>query len=156
MSNTVLGFYNATLADILYRDLMNSRDSFKILDVGTKPGYPIDIYFENLDRHAEMLMKFEVALPGVDPRDVTVTRNQDGELRIRYEKPTPPTEPDGTLKNREYVVRTISQKSFDLSWKISRKFDLNRLESFWKNGLLTISIPVSAASLPEEVPVAIL
>lgn len=144
-----MSHFNAALADILFRNLLNSYDSFKIVDSGLKPGYPVDIYFENLDDERNVLMKFEFALPGVKPEDVSVTRNSDGELRVRFDKPKDDT-------SKEYVVRTISRKSFDLSWKISRKFDISKLESTWSNGLLTITIPRSQDSLPETVEVKIL
>ena len=143
--------YNAALADLLFRNLLDAQDNFKVVDPGLKPGYPVNIYFEGLDGDEKLaIMKFEFALPGVNPENVKVTRNSDGELRVKFDKP------DDDDTTREYIVRTISRKSFDLSWKISRKFDLSKLESVWKNGLLTMSIPRSAETIPETVEVKIL
>lgn len=142
--------YDAALADLFFRNLLDAGDNFKIVDNRLKPGYPVDIYFEGLDGDEKLaVMKFEFALPGVTPENVKITRNSDGELRVKFDKP------ENTVA-REYVVRTISRKSFDLSWRISRKFDLSKLESVWKDGLLTISIPRSVETLPETVEVKIL
>lgn len=141
---------DATLADVLFRNLLDAAGTFKIVDDRLKTGYPVDIYFENLNADEKLVtMNFDFALPGVKPDSIQITRNSDGELRVKFDRPV-------DTSDREYVVRTISKKSFDLSWRISRKFDLTRLESFWKDGLLTIKIPRSAESLPETVEVKVL
>lgn len=131
-------------ADLLFRNLLEARDQFKLMSPGVRPGYPLDVYFEG--EGSESKLKFEFALPGVDPENINITRTKDGELRVKYDKPE-------DRSDCKYILRAISRKSFDLTWKISAKFDLTKLETVWDNGLLTISIPKSESGLPESVSV---
>lgn len=134
--------------DLLFKNWFNSNQHFRILDRDVKTGYPVDIFFENLDSD-NPLLKLEFALPGADPSTVKVTRSVDGELRVRYDKPD-------ESSNKAFISRSISRKSFDLSWKISAKFDLGKMETYWYNGLLTLVIPQKLSAIPESVEVKIL
>lgn len=145
-------FYPEQFSEIFFRNLLDADSGLRLFNANTRTGYPVDIFFENLQMEndsGKTTLNFQFALPGVLPTDVKITRTNDGELRVRYDKPK-------SNESRDYISKSISSKSFDLSWKISGKFDLSKLESTWLNGLLTISIPQSVESLPEQVEIKLL
>lgn len=132
--------------DVLFKNMLTTDFPFKNLDHGFKTGYPLDIFYQDLEGPNPTL-NFEFALPGVEPSDVEITKTKDGELRVKYEAQKSET------PARDYFSRTISKRAFDLVWKIPRRFDLQKMEAKFKNGLLSISIPRSSDSIPESVEI---
>ena len=47
----------------------------------------------------------------------------------------------------------IRRSSFDLGWKISRRFNLSDIKAEMKNGLLTLSVPYSEESKPKSIKI---
>ena len=113
--------------DLLWRDLFESNSRFAAIT--QKVTHPVDIY------ETPNGIKFEVAAVGLDSKDIDIQIDND-QLRIKYEKPQSDSE-DNT------IYKGIKRSSFDLTWKISTKFDLSKLEAQLDKGLLTLDIPIA-------------
>jgi HSP20 family protein len=111
--------------DLLWRDLFDTQSRFSAIT--QKVTHPVDIY------ETPNGIKFEVAAVGIDSKDIDIEIDND-QLRIKYEKPQ--------LETDEAIIyKGIKRSSFDLTWKISTKFDLTNLEATLEKGLLVLNIP---------------
>ena len=113
--------------DLLWRDLLETQSHFSAIT--QKVTHPVDIY------ETEAGITFEIAAVGLDKEDIEILVEGD-QLRIKYEKVRP-------VDQESAIYRGIKRGSFDLSWKISSKFDLNKLGAKLDKGLLTLTIPVA-------------
>jgi HSP20 family protein len=113
--------------DLLWRDLLESQSHFAAIT--QKVTHPVDIY------ETEAGIRFEIAAVGLDKKDLDILVEGD-QLRIKYEKVKP-------VDQEAAIYRGIKRSGFDLTWKISSKFDLNKLEAALDKGLLTLTIPVA-------------
>jgi len=113
--------------DLLWRDLLETQSHFSAIT--QKVTHPGDIY------ETEAGIRFEIAAVGLDKEDIEILIEGD-QLRIKYDKVRP-------LDQETAIYRGIKRGSFDLSWKISSKFDLNKLGAKLDRGLLTLTIPVA-------------
>ncbi len=111
--------------DLLWKDLFETNSHFSAIT--QKVTHPVDI-FEN-----ENGITFEIAAVGLSQDDISILIEGDM-LRIRYE---------GKKEERPSIYRGIKRSNFDLSWKISTKFDLSKLEATLDKGLLILTIPVA-------------
>jgi len=112
--------------DLLWKDLIDSAPHFSAIT--QKVTHPVDIY------ETETGITFEVAAVGLDKEDIEILVEGD-QIRIRYEK--------SQKEDRAVIYKGIKRSSFDLSWKISPKFNLSKLEADLKKGLLTLTIPTA-------------
>ena len=113
--------------DLVWRDLFEANSRFSAIT--QKVTHPVDIY-ETPDG-----IKFEVAAVGLDSKDIDIQIDGD-QLRIKYEKPQ--------LEYEDSIIyKGIKKSSFDLTWKISTKFDLSQLKAALDKGLLTLDIPIA-------------
>ena len=113
--------------DLLWRDLFENNSRFSAIT--QKVTHPVDIY-ETSDG-----IRFEVAAVGLDSKDIEIHIDND-QLRIKYEKPQ-------TFDEDSIIYKGIKRSSFDLTWKISTKFDLSQLKAALDKGLLTLDIPTA-------------
>ena len=113
--------------DLLWRDLFENNSRFSAIT--QKVTHPVDIY-ETLDG-----IRFEVAAVGIDSKDIEIQIDND-QLRIKYEKAQSEYEDSA-------IYRGIKRSSFDLTWKISTKFDLSKLSAEMDKGLLILTIPIA-------------
>lgn len=111
--------------DLLWKDLFETNSHFSAIT--QKVTHPVDI-FEN-----ETGITLEIAAVGLNQEDIEILVEGDM-LRIRYE---------GKKEERPHIYRGIKRSNFDLSWKISSKFDLTKLEASLEKGLLILTIPVA-------------
>lgn len=125
--------------DILVKNFFEANSKFYPA-AETKSPHPIDIY-ENL--HGLCL---EIACTGLSREDVEINLEHDI-IRISYNKQTNPNE------DRVYQVKNIAQRSFNLGYKISSRFNLSKAEAEMKNGLLVISIPFAEESKPKTLKI---
>lgn len=112
--------------DLLWKDLFETNAHFSAIT--QKVTHPVDIF------ETEQGIVFEVAAVGLNQEDIEILVEGE-QLRIRYEK--------SNKEERPTIYRGIKRSSFDLSWKISSKFDLAKLEASLDKGLLTLSIPIA-------------
>jgi len=117
--------------DILFKNFFDN-DSWFAPFAQSKVKYPVDIH------ETENALNIEIALPGVDKKDICIDEIDDY-LRVSYDKNEEPVEDP----KRKYIQRGITRKSFDFAWKISEKFDLKKIEASMDKGLLKIEIPKS-------------
>jgi HSP20 family molecular chaperone IbpA len=122
--------------DLLWKDLFESAPHFSAIT--QKISHPVDI-FETEDG-----IRFEVAAVGLDKNDIDIIVDGD-QLRITYEKPNKPEESP--------IYRGIKRSSFNLTWKISTKFDLSKLEASLDKGLLTLDIPTAEGKAVRKIEI---
>jgi len=126
--------------DILVKNFFDKESSF---DRPTRHAvtHPIDVY-ETKDG-----LTFEVACTGLNRDDVEVKIEGDT-LRVSH---------DAEIKESDGYHHTyhsgIRRSSFNLGWKVSRRFDLTNIKAEMKNGLLTLSVPYSEESKPKSIKI---
>jgi len=123
--------------DLLWRDLIDTQSHFSAIT--QKVTHPVDI-FETQDG-----ILFEIAAVGLDQEDIEILIEAD-QLRIKYEKVKP-------YNQEAAIYRGIKRSGFDLSWKISTKFDLSQLTASLDKGLLSLSIPVAEGKAIRKVEI---
>ena len=121
--------------DLLWKDLLETQAHFSAIT--QKVTHPVDIY------ETETGIRFEVAAVGLEEKDIEILIEGE-QLRIRYEKPATQEIP---------IYKGIKRSSFDLTWKISSKFDLNQLEASLDRGLLTLTIPVAEGKAMRKIEI---
>jgi len=124
--------------DLLWKDLIESNSNFSAIT--QKVTHPVDIY------ETEDGIRFEVAAVGLDESDIEILVEGD-QLRIRYERVKP-------VDQETPIYRGIKRSGFDLSWKISSKFDLNKLEASLDKGLLMLAIPVAEGKAIRKIEIS--
>jgi HSP20 family molecular chaperone IbpA len=124
--------------DLLWRDLFDTQSHFAAIT--QKVTHPVDI-FETKDG-----IRFEVAAVGLDVENISIIVEGD-QLRITYERPD--------YANQETpIYRGIKRSSFNLTWKISTKFDLGKLDASLDKGLLTITVPVAEGKAVKQIQIS--
>lgn len=123
--------------DLLWRDLFETNSHYSAIT--QKVTHPVDIY------ETANGIKFEVAAVGLDQNDINILVEGD-ELRIAYEKPN-------SENSENAIYKGIKKSSFNLTWKISTKFDLNKLEATMDKGLLVLTIPVAEGKAARQIQI---
>ena len=125
--------------DILFHNFFNPSSGFLSAAQAKQP-HPLNIFYTDDSLH------FEVACTGLTKDDVKVDI-EDDVLKISYKKPKNEIDFSG------YIYHGLSRKSFDLGYKISPKFNLNKIGAEMENGLLKLYIPISEESKPKTVKI---
>jgi len=124
--------------DILIKDFFNSNGKFVPFDQ-IKINHPVDIYEANDG------LNIDIACVGLTKKDIDITIEEDI-LKVEYKKETSANEAD-------YIHRNIAKRAFNLGWRISRRFDLSKLEAKLENGLLHLFAPLTEAAKPKQVTI---
>ena len=124
--------------DILIKDFFNSDTEFRPADQ-TKINHPVDIYEANDG------LNIDIACVGLTKKDIDITVEGDI-LKVEYNR-------DKSKTDETYVHRNIAKRSFNLGWRISRRFDLNKLDAKLENGLLHLFAPLTEAAKPKTVTI---
>ena len=125
------------LFDLLWRDLQDTQSHFSAIT--QKVSHPVDI-FETQDG-----IRFEIAAVGLDQDDIEILV-EDDQLRIKYDRVKP-------FDRETFIYRGIKRSGFDLSWKVSPKFDLSQLQASLDKGLLSLTIPVAEGKAVRKVEI---
>lgn len=125
-------FYERTPFDILVRNFFQEAGNYSPL-AETKVPHPVDIYTN------ETHLVFDIACTGISKEDLEI-QTQANILRVNYDKSK------ATAEAVEYIHKGIAKRSFNLGWKIDSKFDLNKADAQFENGLLRIAIPFTKGS----------
>ena len=125
--------------DILVKNFFQSEEQFqtpnnKIIN------HPVDIYEDDDGIY------FDIACTGLNKKQVNVNVENDI-LKVSYKKEST------TLVDKHVHFSGIAKRSFDLGWKIARRFDLSKIEAQMKDGLLKLFIPLTPDSLPKSVSI---
>ena len=135
--------------DILVKNFFQSEEQFqtpnnKILN------HPLDIYED------EDGIYFDIACTGLDKKQINVNVENDI-LKVSYKKEKGPPvhgqEFRGTTSDRYIHYSGIAKRSFNLGWKIARRFDLSKIEASMKDGLLKLFIPLTPENKPKTVSI---
>ena len=124
--------------DILIKDFFNTDTEFRP-EHQTKINHPVDIYEANDG------LNIDIACVGLTKKDIEITVEGDI-LKVEYNK-------DKSKNDETYVHRNIAKRSFNLGWRISRRFDLNKLDAKLENGLLQLSAPLTEDNKPKTVTI---
>ena len=89
----------------------------------------------------------QLALPGVDPRDVAVSL-MDNVLTVKGERRA---EPDTTGK--DYFVREVVYGAFQRSFELPEGVDAAQVEAKYANGMLEVRVPAPRAAMPRMIEV---
>ena len=124
--------------DILIKDFFNSDTEFRPAHQ-TKINHPVDIYEANDG------LNIDIACVGLTKKDIEITVEGDI-LKVEYNR-------DKSKKDETYVHRNIAKRSFNLGWRISRRFDLSKLNAKLELGLLQLSAPLTEDNKPKTVTI---
>ena len=124
--------------DILIKDFFNQDTEFRPAHQ-TKINHPVDIYEANDG------LNIDIACVGLTKKDIEITVEGDI-LKVEYNK-------DKSKNDETYVHRNIAKRSFNLGWRISRRFDLNKLNAKLENGLLHLFAPLTEDNKPKTVTI---
>ena len=129
--------------DILWKSFFDNNASFKPIKEKAV-SHPCDI------QETDNGLKIEIAAVGLTKEDIDIIVDSET-LRIAYRK----TKEDKKKEKEEYryLHRSIRKASFDLGWKISRKYELAKLSASLELGLLTLDIPFAKENKPVKVKI---
>jgi len=137
-----LNHYGLDRFDILFRNFFDDDSFFSPL-AEAKPKYPVDIY-EN-----EAGLQFDVAVVGLDEKDINIEVTDGNILRISYQKEVNTSEED----DQNYLHQGIAKRSFSFGWRISNRYDISKIDAIVDRGLLNISIPCSEETKPKSITI---
>ena len=126
--------------DILVKNFFNTEEEFqtpnnKILN------HPVDIYEDKTGLY------FDIACTGLTKKQVKVDIEGDI-LKVSYNK-----KDLDEIEDTHFYHSGIDKRSFDLGYKIARRFDLSKIEGSMKDGLLKLFIPLTPESKPKTVSI---
>ena len=124
--------------DLLFKNFFETDSNFQS-HVDNKPKYPCDLFTTDDGLH------IEIAAVGLDKKDIKIEA-AESQIKISYER----TDDEQSV---DYIHRGIARRSFNLGWKISPKFNLNRVEAKMDKGLLTIFIPIADEAKPKAIKI---
>ena len=124
--------------DILIKDFFNTDTEFRPAHQ-TKINHPVDIYEANDG------LNIDIACVGLTKKDIEITVEGDI-LKVEYNR-------DKSKNDESYVHRNIAKRSFNLGWRISRRFDLSKLNAKLELGLLQLSAPLTEDNKPKKVTI---
>ena len=131
--------FTLTPFDILVKNFFEQDSQFDKVN-HRAVGHPVDIWEDNEG------LTLEVACVGLNKSDVDVDI-EDDILKVSYNKQ------EGSNESAHYHYRGVKKSSFDLGWKIARRFDLTKASANMENGLLKILVPFSKAAKPKSLKI---
>ena len=137
--------FSDNLLDVFFKDFFNDTSPFQQIASCTRNdiSYPVNV-IKNKDN-----IQFDVACTGLDKDDVKLSI-EDDVLNISYNK-----KDKKETSEKDYIYRGITQKSFNLGWKISNEYELSKIKANMDKGLLKITIPLSEKKKPKLLDVEI-
>ena len=137
---TILLHKHFSPLDILVKNFFQKEEEFQTPS-NRIINHPLDIFEDKKGIH------FHIACTGLRKNQVDV--NVEGDiLKVSYSK----SSLDKT-EDLHFYHSGIAKRSFDLGWKIARRFDLSEIQATMKDGLLKLFIPLTPDSLPKSVAI---
>ena len=124
--------------DLLFKNFFETDSHFQS-HAEIKPNYPCDLFTDDDGLH------IEIAAVGLDKKDIKI-ETAENQIKVIYEK----TDDENSV---DYIHRGIARRSFNLGWKISPKFNLNRVDAKMDKGLLSIFIPIFEDVKPKAIKI---
>lgn len=130
--------------DRLFDDFLPSRWRPSLLgaETGTTIAWPLAPAAELSERDGSFTVTVE--LPGIDPAAISV-KVSDGALVIKGEKTQ-----DESAEKADYFIRERHYGAFQRSFSIPHSVDTAGIEASFANGVLTVTLPKSAAAKANE------
>ena len=127
--------------DILVKNFFNAEEQFQT-PTNKIINHPVDIY-EDQDG-----LNFDIACTGLTKKQIDI-KVEDDILRVSYTKKDDKDED----KDRHNYHSGIAKRSFNLGWKIARRFAISEINASMKDGLLKLFIPLTPESKPKQVSI---
>ena len=108
----------------------------------TSVTHPIDVFEDDEG------LTFEIACVGLDKKDVKISIESDI-LKVSYDKGS---QQKSTPEKRFYHTG-VRKSSFNLGWKVARRFNLAKANAEMVNGLLCIQIPLANEAKPKTLTI---
>jgi HSP20 family molecular chaperone IbpA len=125
--------------DILFRNFFDNEGEFAPFNQ-IRVNHPVDIYEDDNG------LCIDIACVGLTKKDIDLTIEGDI-LRVEYKKVTTK---DSVVN---YIQKNIAKRAFNFGWRISRRFDLTKLDAKLQNGLLHLHAPYADDSKPKAVTI---
>ena len=127
--------------DILVKNFFQAEQEEFTTPTNRILNHPVDIYEDKTG------LFFDIACTGLTKKLVKVDI-EDDILRVSYTKKD---KDEG--KDLHHYHSGIAKRSFNLGWKIARRFDLTKIEGSMKDGLLKLFIPLTPESQPKTISI---
>ena len=127
--------------DILIKNFFNAEQEEVQQPNNRIINHPVDIYEDKTGLY------FDIACTGLTKKQIEL-KVEDDVLRVSYTKKDKDED-----ANRHNYHSGIAKRSFNLGWKIARRFDLTKIEGSMKDGLLKLFIPLTPESKPKTVSI---
>jgi len=129
--------------DLLWKSFFDNNSVFKPVKEKAV-NHPCDI------QETDNGLRIELAAVGLDKDEIDLIVDSET-LRVAYRKSE--DEKEKEQNEYRYLHRSIKKASFDIAWKISSKYDLQKLEAKLDKGLLTLDIPFAKENKPKKVTI---
>ena len=127
--------------DILVKNFFNAEQEEFQQPNNRILNHPVDIY-EDKDG-----LYFDIACTGLTKKQIEL-KVEDDVLRVIY------TRKDKDENKDLHIYHSgIAKRSFNIGWKIARRFSLPEIEASMKDGLLKLFIPLQPESKPKTVSI---
>ena len=136
---TILLHKHFSPLDILVKNFFQTEEEFQTPN-NRIINHPLDIFEDKKGLH------FHIACTGLNKKQVDVNVEHDI-LKVSYKKEST------KLVDKHVHYSGIAKRSFDLGWKIARRFDLSKIEASMKDGLLKLFIPLTPENKPKTVSI---
>ena len=100
-------------------------------------------------KHEDGKYVIRVALPGIDPKDVEVSV-QENELVVKGQR-----DAESTNEGAHYFARELSYGAFERRFTLPEGVDANKVTAKFTHGLLDITVPEPVTLMPKKVNVEI-
>ncbi len=92
---------------------------------------------------------FKCELPGVDPKDVDVTLDENmRQLIIKGERKT-----EKGAKDEDYIYRELAYGNFERRFALPEGVKTEQVKAKFTNGILEITVPAPALSRPKKIEI---
>jgi HSP20 family protein len=129
--------------DLLWKSFFENGSVFKPVKEKVV-NHPCDI------QETDNGLRIELTAVGLDKNEIDIIVDSET-LRVAYRKSE--DEKQKEQNDYRYLHRSIKKASFDIAWKISSKYDLQKLEATLDKGLLTLDIPFAKENKPKKVTI---
>jgi HSP20 family protein len=126
--------------DILVKNFFNAEEQFQT-PTNRILNHPLDVYEDSTGLY------FDIACTGLTKKQINIKVEEDI-LRVSYTK-----KDDKNDESRHIHHSGIAKRSFNLGWKIARRFAISEIEASMSDGLLKLFIPLTPESKPKSVSI---
>jgi len=127
--------------DVLVKDFFNEKAEFAQPD-NRNVNQPVDIFED------ENGLTFEVACTGI-PKELVEIELKGDYLCVKYDKKTLPK----NESERRYYHSSVKKSSFNIGWKVARRFALAKAKAEMSDGLLVVTIPYADENKPKTLTI---